>query len=147
MNEFGRLILKNKVAKIDGTMLLFVKIKFLFVGKDPPDVTIEFQELQSSKSLAVAVYHRSESASGQITMQSKGVMDAIVLTAYDGRPSDQLMQNLMNDNVTPFHVSARSISTLTLLFSEIQCRLWHIVSQSRTHNLSIWYHIWNNTSK
>ncbi|XP_022331398.2 uncharacterized protein LOC111129355 [Crassostrea virginica] len=67
------------------------------------------KELQSSKSLAVAVYHRSESASGQITMQSKGVMDAIVLTAYDGRPSDQLMQNLMNDNVTPFHVSASAL--------------------------------------
>lgn len=59
------------------------------------------------KSIAVAVYHRSESTSDVITLQSKGVMDAVVLTAYDGRPSDQLMQTLMEDNASPFHVSSR----------------------------------------
>ncbi|XP_062621635.1 uncharacterized protein LOC134283202 [Saccostrea cucullata] len=67
------------------------------------------KELEERKSLAVAVYHRSESVSSDITMHSKGVMDAIVLTAYDGKPSNQLMQNLMNDNVSPFHVSSSAL--------------------------------------
>lgn len=68
------------------------------------------KELQKKKSIAVAVYHRSESTSDVITLHSKGVMDAIVLTAYDGRPSDQLMQNLMKDNASPFHVSSSALT-------------------------------------
>lgn len=68
------------------------------------------KELQKKKSIAVAVYHRSESTSDVITLHSKGVMDAIVLTAYDGQPSDQLMQNLMKDNASPFHVSSSALT-------------------------------------
>ncbi|XP_048738271.2 uncharacterized protein LOC125652870 [Ostrea edulis] len=67
------------------------------------------KELKQKKSIAVAVYDRSNTAVSDITMKSEGVMDAIVLTAYDGKPSDQLMQSLMNDNATPFHVSSSAL--------------------------------------